>query len=125
VQAAIGTFLALQTEAVTGADFSTVVLLASAAIAEGASGDAAAVSQINVKASVAEVVSALSSFGVVKTANVFPAGVQLFISIGSTLVWAAVNDNQSPNWQNVNDAQTPNWQDVNDTQTPGWNNLPS
>jgi hypothetical protein len=41
-------------------------------------------------------------------------GVQLFISIGGTLVWAVVNDTQNPNWQNVND-----------TQNPGWTNLPS
>jgi hypothetical protein len=67
------------------------------------------VAQISVNASIAEAVSALSSLGVVKEANVYPTGVQLFINIGGTLVWATIDDSQNPNWQNINDVQSPGW----------------
>jgi hypothetical protein len=62
-----------------------------------------------VNASIAEAVSALSTLGVVKTANVYPTGVQLTISIGGALVWAVIDDSQNPNWQNINDVQSPGW----------------
>jgi hypothetical protein len=74
---------------------------------------------------VAEVASATAAITVLRTANVYLNGVQLYVYIGGVLVWATVDDNQTPNWQNVNDNQTPNWQNVNDMQTPGWTVLPS
>jgi hypothetical protein len=144
-QAAIGTFLAAQAEstagtatqsagavfsvaqaeAATGADDMIRGLLVSVAIAENATGAATQVAQISVNASIAEVVSALDSLGVIKTANVYPTGVQLTISIGGVLVWAVIDDSQNPNWQNIVNAQGSGWVVINDSQVPGWNNLPS
>jgi hypothetical protein len=113
-QSVIGTFAAAQAEAATGNDDMTRSLLISVAIAESATGTATQVVQINVNASIAEAVSALSTLGVIKTANVYPTGVQLTISIGGALVWAVIDDSQNPNWQNITN-----------TQGSGWTQLPS
>jgi hypothetical protein len=124
-QSVVGTFVAAQAEAATGADNMSRGLLISVAIAESATGAATQVAQINVNASIAEVVSALDSLGVIKTANVYPTGVQLTINIGGTLVWVVIDDSQNPNWQNIVNAQGSGWVVINDSQVPGWNNLPS
>lgn len=39
-------------------------------------------------------------------------GVQLYVYVGNTLVWAVVDDTQNANWQNINDAQTPGWVNI-------------
>jgi hypothetical protein len=79
------------------------------AIAESVAGTATQVAQVNFTGTVAEAVSALSTLGVIKTVNVSLTGVQLFINIGGTLVWATIDDSQNPNWQNINDVQSPGW----------------
>jgi hypothetical protein len=124
-QVAIGTFLASQAETATGSEDMTRGLLISVAIAESASGAATQVSQVNFTGTIAEAVSALSTLGVIRTANVYPTGVQLFINIGGALVWAAIDDNQNPNWQNITNTQDGGWVVINDAQNPGWTNLPS
>jgi DNA-binding transcriptional regulator YhcF (GntR family) len=108
-QAAIGTFLAAQNETATGADSANRGLLVFVAIAESVTGTATQVAQISVNGTMAEAVSALSALGVVKEANVYPTGVQLVINIGGVLVWATIDDSQTPNWQNINDVQSPGW----------------
>jgi hypothetical protein len=95
------------------------------AIAEGASGADALLGRIVFSVSISEAVSALSELGVLKTANVYPTGVQLYINIGGTLVWVVIDDSQNPNWQNIVNAQGSGWVNINDAQSPGWNNLPS
>jgi hypothetical protein len=97
-QTAAGTVLAAQAEAATGADSSNRGLLVSVAIAESATGTTAQVAQLSVNVSIAEAVSALSTLGVVKEANVYPTGVQLYINIGGELVWATIDTDQSPGW---------------------------
>jgi hypothetical protein len=108
-QTAIGTFLAAQAETATGADSMNRGLLVSVFLVEGATGEATQVSQAVVSGSIAEAVSALSALGVVKDKNVYPTGVQLVINIGGVLVWATIDDSQTPNWQNINDVQSPGW----------------
>jgi tetrahydromethanopterin S-methyltransferase subunit C len=39
-------------------------------------------------------------------------GIQLYVYVGNTLVWAVVDDTQNANWQNINDAQTPGWVNI-------------
>ena len=39
-------------------------------------------------------------------------GIQLYVYVGNTLVWAAVDDTQNANWQNINDAQVPGWVNI-------------
>ena len=124
-QSVIGTFAAAQAEAATGDDDMTRGLLISVAIAENATGVATQVAQVNFKGTMAEAVSALSTLGVIKTANVYPTGVQLTISIGGALVWAVIDDSQTPNWQNIANTQGSGWTEVNDAQSPGWTQLPS
>jgi hypothetical protein len=118
-------FPVLQAETAAGSDSATRGLLILVAIAESATVEATQVAQISVNASIAEAVSALSALGVVKEANVYPTGVQLFINIGGTLVWATIDDSQNPNWQNITNAQGSGWVDINDVQSPGWTQLPS
>jgi hypothetical protein len=69
--------------------------------------------------------SAVSALTVLREANVYPNGVQLYVYIGGVLVWATINDSQTPNWQNIGSTQTPGWSVVVDTQAPGWTILPS
>lgn len=100
-QTAASTVLAAQTEAATGTDSSNRGLLFSVAIAESATGAATQVVQVSVNASIAEVVSALSTFGAIKTINVLTTGVQLNINIGGTLVWATIDTGQPTNWTQI------------------------
>ena len=111
-QTAVGTFLAAQVEAATGSEDMTRGLLISVAIAESATGTATQVAQVNFTGTMAEAVSALSTLGVIKTANVYPTGVQLTISIGGALVWAVIDDNQNPNWQNITNTQGSGWTQI-------------
>jgi tetrahydromethanopterin S-methyltransferase subunit C len=39
-------------------------------------------------------------------------GIQLYVYVGSTLVWAVVDDTQNANWQNIDDTQNPGWVNV-------------
>jgi hypothetical protein len=100
-QIAVGTFLAAQDETATGADSANRGLLVFVAIAESATGTATQVSQAVFRGTVAEAVSALSTLGVVKEANVYPTGVQLTIRIGGTLVWATIDTGQPTNWTQI------------------------
>jgi hypothetical protein len=111
-QSVIGTFAAAQAEAATGNDDMTRSLLISVAIAESATGTATQVAQVIFTGTVAEAVSALSTLGVIKTANVYPTGVQLTISIGGALVWAVIDDSQNPNWQNITNTQGSGWTQI-------------
>jgi hypothetical protein len=83
---------------------------------------------------IAEVASAVATFTALREANVYPTGIQLYVYIGGVLVWAVIDDSQTPNWQNINNAQsgvwvavsnsqTPNWQNINNPQTPGWSDV--
>ena len=93
-QSVSATFVATQAETATASNVQTVI--------------------VSVNASIAETVNALSTFGVVKIINVSLTGVQLTISIGGVLVWAVIDDSQTPNWQNITN-----------TQGSGWTQLPS
>jgi hypothetical protein len=79
--------------------------------------------QVQVIGVLAESASAADLMSAIRTANVSVTGVQLFISIGGTLVWAVIDDSQNSNWQNVVDAQLPGWQAVANEHTPGWQNV--
>ena len=115
----------LLSETATGSDSSNRGLLISVALAESATGTATQVTQVSANASISEVVSALSTLGIIKTTNVRPTGVQLYINIGGALVWAVIDDSQNPNWQNIVNAQGSGWTVINDVQSPGWTQLPS
>ena len=62
---------------------------------------------------------------VVATINASVTGIQLNVYIGGVLVWAVIDDSQSPNWQNINTVQGSGWTVIDDEQTPGWTNIPS
>lgn len=124
-QTAIGTFLADQAESAAGVEDTNRGLLISVAIAESAAGAGTFAAQVNFSGTIAEAVNALSTLGVVKTANVYPTGVQLYINIGGVLVWAVIDDSQNPNWQNITNTQGSGWTVIPDAQSPGWTQLPS
>jgi hypothetical protein len=100
-------------------------VLFAVSVSEAASGAAAVNRTAVFNGTVAEVASAVAAFTAVREANVYPTGVQLYVYIGGVLVWAVIDDNQTPNWQNISTTQTPGWTVVVDTQAPGWNTLPS
>lgn len=54
--------------------------------------------------SVQELASGLDAYGKLKIANVYPAGLQLTVSVGNVLVWGTIPTDQTPpdpNWQNI------------------------
>ena len=101
--------LAAILEAASGADANTGSKLVVASISEAASGAGVFAASAVFSGTVAEVASAVAAFTVVRQANVYPTGVQLYVYIGSVLVWATIDDSQTPNWQNIDDTQTPGW----------------
>ena len=84
------------------------------AVSESAAGAATQTIQVAFTGTVSELAAATASTSASATINARPDGVQLYVRIGDTLVWAVIDDTQTPNWQNIND-----------TQSPGWKNLPS
>lgn len=78
---------------------SGLVILVS--ISEAASGVDARAGNIISTVTIQESASAISSQSVTKTFNVDATGVQLVVRIGSILIWAEIDDSQTPNWQNI------------------------
>jgi hypothetical protein len=51
-----------------------------------------------------ELASGLDAYDKLKIANVYPAGLQLTVSVGNVLVWGTIPTDQTPpdpNWQNI------------------------
>jgi hypothetical protein len=96
-----------------------------AALAEGA----AATDQYLVRtifgATVAEGVVGNDAYIPVKEINARVTGIQLYVNIGTAVIWAVIDDSQTANWQNIVNTQGSGWTTVDDTQTPGWTNIPS
>lgn len=95
------------------------------AISEGASAASTQTVQVVFVGTLAGAANAASTLGVLRAANVYPDGTQLYVRVGGALVWGMIDDTQTPNWQNITNTQTPSWADVDDTQAPDWNQLPS
>jgi hypothetical protein len=91
-------FLASILEAASGASANTASKLVIASISEAASGAAAVTNTAVFVGTVAEVASALDVLTVLRTANVFPTGIQIYVYIGDALVWAVIDDSQTPGW---------------------------
>ena len=95
------------------------------AVAEAASGANTQTARVVFVGTLATAASAASTLDVLREANVYPEGIQLYVRVGSSLVWGMIDDTQTANWQNVGTAQTPNWVNIDDTQSPDWNQIPS
>ena len=96
--------LAAIAETATGSDSSNRGILVTVAITETATGNAVATARTSVNATVAELASGLDAYGKAKIANVYPAGLQLTVSVGNVLVWGTIPTDQTPpdpNWQNI------------------------
>lgn len=103
-QLAITTVLAAIAEIATGSDSSNRGLLLSVSVSETATGNALATATTSVSASLSELAGGLDAYGRLKIANVYPAGLQLTISVGNVLVWGTIPTDQTPpdpNWQNI------------------------
>jgi len=101
---AIANLLAAIAEIATGSDTNAGGLLILVSVAESATGNAVATATTSVRASVAELASGLDAYAKVKDANVYPAGLQLTVSVGNVLVWGTIPTDQTPpdpNWQNI------------------------
>jgi len=101
---AIANLLAALAEASTASDAVNAGRGFSVAIIESAVGsDVQSVTTVFVS-SIQELASALDNYSVVKTANVYPSGVQLTVFIGQALVWGTIPTDQTP--------PAPNWTDI-------------
>lgn len=101
---AIANLLAAIAEIATGSDTNAGGLLVSVSVLESATGNAVATATTSVKATVAELASGFDAYGKTKIANVYPAGLQLTVSVGNVLVWGTIPTDQTPpdpNWQNI------------------------
>jgi hypothetical protein len=91
----------LVAEAVAALDAPDAAKVFAVAISESATGADAQNRQAVFSGTVAELATAADSLSVIRTANVPVTGVQLVISVGGVLVWAVINDSQTPNWTNI------------------------
>jgi hypothetical protein len=112
-------------EAASAADSSQARLNTSAAVSEQASAASECAVQVLFSGTIQEFVAIADTLTAVKVANVSVTGIQLLVSIGDTLVWATINDNQNANWQNIVDAQNAGWVVISNPSSPGWNDIPS
>lgn len=106
--------------------------LASLPTGTGVVGAVAVAADANVSVTGVSASAFVNAVAVTAGANVAVTGVQAQALLGPVLVWAVIDDNQTPNWQNVDDSQAagwsvisgsgqvPNWQGVDDSQTAGW-----
>lgn len=119
-------FYAAIAELASGTDVNYVVKGQYALIQEGAvADDSALYVRVVWSAKVSEAASALAEWSVIKSIVAYPTGVQLFVRIGNTLIWATIDDSQNANWQNITTTQSSGWAAIDDTQSPGWTNIPS
>lgn len=73
-------------------------------ITESAAGTDTQTATAIFRGSIAELASGLDAYGKLKIANVYPAGLQLTVSVGNVLVWGTIPTDQTPpdpNWQNI------------------------
>ena len=103
-QLAITTVLAAIAETAAGSDTNAGGLLILVSVSESATGTALATASTSVNATVAELARGLDANSVLKILNVYPAGLQLTVSVGNVLVWGTISTDQTPpdpNWQNI------------------------
>ncbi len=103
-QLAITTVLAAIAETAAGSDTNAGGLLILVSVSESATGTALATASTSVNATVAELARGLDANSVLKILNVYPAGLQLTVSVGNVLVWGTIPTDQTPpdpNWQNI------------------------
>lgn len=124
VAAAPSTFFASRAESATATDASSAIANLLAAIAEistasdavnggrvfpvtvteSAVGSHTQSATANFRGSIQELASGLDAYDKLKIANVYPAGLQLTVSVGNVLVWGTIPTDQTPpdpNWQNI------------------------
>lgn len=99
--AANAVLLGFVAEAVAALDASNGARVFAVAVSESATGADAQTRTAVFIGTVAELASAQDAVLAVKTKNVSVTGVQLFVSVGGTLVWATIDDSQNPNWTNL------------------------
>jgi hypothetical protein len=123
-QTAIGTMRASMSELATATDAPSAIANLLAAIAEistasdavnagrsffvtvteSAVGSHTQSTTARFSGSIQELASGLDAYGKLKIANVYPAGLQLTVSVGNVLVWGTIPTDQTPpdpNWQNI------------------------
>jgi hypothetical protein len=123
-QTAIGAMLASISELATATDAPSAIANLLAAIAEistandevnggrvfpvsiteSAAGTDTQTTTANFRGSIAELASGLDAYTNLKSLNVYPAGLQLTVSVGNVLVWGTIPTDQTPpdpNWQNI------------------------
>ena len=81
-------------------------------IADTSTGTDAFVAAATFGVGFADTATISDSPSVVATIVASVTGIQLYVYVGNTLVWAVVDDTQNANWQNINDAQTPGWVNI-------------
>lgn len=81
-------------------------------IADTATGSDTFAAALTYNVGIADTATISDTPSVVATIVASVTGIQLYVYVGNTLVWAVVDDTQNANWQNINDAQTPGWVNI-------------
>jgi hypothetical protein len=74
------------------------------AITEAAAGVDAVITTVNFLGSIQELATGLDAYSAVKSANVYPEGIQLNVYVGQVLVWGTIPTEQTP--------PAPDWTDI-------------
>ena len=93
--------MAAVAEALSASDTRVAGFTVSVNISESASAASTVNRQYISFGSISEVASAAANVSAFATKSVNVTGVQLLVSIGEVLVWAEIDDSQTPNWQNI------------------------
>jgi hypothetical protein len=118
-------FAAAIAEMGTASDEYTVARFVNAILEESATASDEYLVKTIFGAIVAESAVGADSLLAVREINARVTGIQLYVNIGNALIWAVIDDSQTPNWQNISNVQGSGWTVINDEQTPGWTNIPS
>lgn len=101
---AIATLLAAIEEISTATDAVDGGRVYEVTVEESVSGTVTQSAVATFRGSIEELASGLDAYGKTKIANVYPAGIQLTVSIGQVLVWGPIPTGQTP--------PAPDWTDI-------------
>ena len=111
-QTVINSFGGLLTDTATLSDSVNAAAAYFVYIADTATGSDTFAEAATFGVGIADTATITDTPSVVATIVASVTGIQLYVYVGNTLVWAAVDDTLNANWQNINDAQVPGWVNI-------------
>jgi len=111
-QTVVNSFGGLLNDTATLSDLVNAAATYYVGIADTATGSDTFFAGVGYNVAIADTATISDTPSVVATIVASVTGIQLYVYVGNTLVWAVVDDTQNANWQNINDAQVPGWVNI-------------